>query len=65
VENPAKRVRDDIIRNLRNDEGYKAMTAADINGIISAAADVALPKDGGVQIFRIAVVPYDTKREFA
>ena len=53
-------IRDAIIRNLKNEKEFKDMVAVPLDGIMSAAADVAFFDDGAqkMQVFKIAVVPY-------
>lgn len=65
MENPAKPVRDAIVRALKKDDSFKDVVAVETDGIAVALADIALPTSGGgVQSFRITVVPQNVKSDF-
>ena len=56
-------IRDTIIKNLKKEKNFNNMVVVEINGILSAAADIALSVGKNeCQIFRIAVIPHKTQR---
>ena len=61
--NNAVLIRDKVVRLLKSEKGFNSLVSVEINGCLSAAADIALPgKDGDCDVFRIAVVPHDARK---
>ena len=56
-------IRDRVIAILEKEEGFNGMVAAEINGCVCSAADIALPDENGdSEVFRIAVVPHSWRK---
>ena len=52
-------IRDTILSLLKKEQSFGSMVAAEINGCLISAADIALPNGTGTcEVFRIAVVPH-------
>ena len=59
----AAMIRDKIVCFLKNEADLNGLVAADINGCICSAADIALSEaDGSCEVYRIAVVPYNWQK---
>ncbi|MCL2555437.1 MAG: hypothetical protein FWE03_00260 [Firmicutes bacterium] len=59
MQNPSIKLRDAIIKALKEDKEFADITAVETNGFLVALADIAMPdKKGEAQAFRIAIVPY-------
>lgn len=59
-------IRDRVVKLLGLDGDFNGMIAAEINGCICFAADIALPDtEGNAEIYRIAVVPHNWQKNIA
>jgi len=58
MQNPSIKLRDTIIKALKNEPEFKGITSVETNGFLVAIADIAMPdKKGEVVSYRIVIVP--------
>jgi len=63
MKNPSSKLRDKIVDYLKQDKDYKNTVTVEQDGVYIALADIAKPaKNGGVQAFRILVIPHMTPK---
>jgi len=47
-----------ILKGLKNEKGFENLAKTEINGNFFSAADIAVPEENGIAVYRIAVIPY-------